>query len=70
MKKVQLKDEIYKVFKWFLITFVPALVLLISTLGTIYNFDTEIITLTIGAIATFIGAITGISNRNYYKGDE
>lgn len=70
MKKVQLKDEIYTFFKWTLITFVPALVLLISTLGTIYKFDTEIITLTIGAIATFIGTITGISNKNYYKGDE
>ena len=70
MKKVQLKDEIYSVFKWFLITFVPALVLLISTLGTIYNFDTEIITLTIGAFATFIGAITGISHVNYYNEKE
>jgi len=66
---MKLKDEIYNVLKWTLITFVPALVLLISTLGTIYHFDTEIITLTIGAIATFLGAITGISNKNYYKGD-
>jgi len=67
---MKLKDEIYNVLKWTLITFVPALVLLISTLGTIYHFDTEIITLTIGAVATFLGAITGISNKNYYKGDE
>lgn len=70
MKKIKLSDKVYKFMKWILITFVPALVLLISTLGTIYNFDTEIITLTIGAFATFLGAITGISNRNYYKGDE
>ncbi len=67
---MKLKDEIYNVLKWTLITFVPALILLISTLGTIYHFDTEIITLTIGAIATFLGAITGISNKNYYKGDK
>lgn len=70
MKNIKLKDEIYVVFKWILITFVPALILLISTLGTIYKFDTEIITLTIGAVATFLGAITGISSKNYYKGDE
>ena len=70
MKKMKLKDEIYIVFKWILITLVPALVLLISTLGTIYKFDTEIITLTIGAIATFLGTITGISNYNYKKGGE
>ena len=70
MKKIKLKDELYLLLKWLLMTFIPALVLLISTLGTIYHFDTEIITLTIGAIATFLGAITGISNRNYYKGEE
>lgn len=70
MKRVKLSDKAYKFMKWFLFTFVPALVLLISTLGTIYNFDTEIITLTIGAIATFLGAITGISHVNYYKEKE
>lgn len=65
---MKLNDKTYNFFKWLLITLVPALILLISTLGTIYNFDTEIITLTIGAIATFIGTITGISNYNYKKG--
>ena len=64
---MKLSNNIYNLFKWILLTLVPALVLLISTLGTIYNFDTEIITLTIGAIATFLGAITGISNYNYNK---
>ena len=60
-----LSDKVYNILKWTLITFVPALILLISTLGTIYGFDTEIITLTIGAIATFIGSLIGISNYNY-----
>ena len=64
---MKLSNGLYDFFKWLLITLVPALILLISTLGTIYHFDTEIITLTIGAIATFIGAITGISNHNYNK---
>jgi hypothetical protein len=48
--------------------FVPALITLIGTLGQIYGFDTEVIVLTISAIATFLGAITGISNYNYKKG--
>lgn len=65
---MKLNDKVYNVFKWALITFVPALTLLISTLGTIYKFDTEVITLTIGAIATFVGTITGVSNYNYKKG--
>lgn len=64
---MKLNDKVYNIFKWLLITVVPACILLISTLGTIYSFDTEIITLTISAIATFIGTITGISNYNYNK---
>lgn len=64
---MKLKDKTYNMFKWLLITVIPAIILLISTLGTIYNFNTEIITLTISAIATFIGTITGISNYNYKK---
>jgi hypothetical protein len=60
-----LPDNVYNVLKWLLLTFTPALIVLISTLGVIYNFDTEVITLTIGAIATSIGALIGISNYNY-----
>lgn len=62
-----LPDKVYNILKWLLLTFTPALIVLISTLGVIYNFDTEVITLTIGAIATFIGALIGISNHNYNK---
>ena len=50
--------------------FIPALISLIGTLGQIYSFDTEKIVLTISAISTFLGIITGISNYNYKKGDE
>jgi hypothetical protein len=64
---MKLNDKVYNIFKWTLIIFVPALITLIGTLGQIYKFDTEIIVLTISAIATFLGAITGISNYNYSK---
>ena len=67
---MKMSNKVYDTFKWFLMKFIPALVLLISTLGVIYSFDTEVITLTIGAIATFIATIVGISNYNYNKGDE
>ena len=50
--------------------FIPAVITLIGTLGKIYNFDTETIILTISAIATFVGAITGISNVNYNKNNK
>lgn len=65
--RLKLNDKIYKVFKWGLIIFIPALITLIGTLGQIYNFDTEKIVLTISAVSTFLGVITGISNYNYTK---
>lgn len=67
---MKLNDKVYKVFKWGLIIFIPAVITLIGTLGQIYNFDTEKIVLTISAVSTFLGVITGISNYNYTKGVE
>lgn len=64
---MKLNDKLYQIFKWGLIIFIPALITLIGTLGEIYNFDTETIVLTISAISTFLGVITGISNYNYKK---
>ena len=62
-----LSDKVYNLLKWLLITFVPALLVLIETLGVIYNYDTQVIILTISAIATFLGALIGVSNSNYNK---
>lgn len=64
---MKLSDTTYDFLKWMLMIVVPALITLISSLGTIYGWDTNTITLTIAAIATFLGVITGISNSNYYK---
>lgn len=66
---MKLNDRVYKIFKWGLIIFIPALITLIGTLGQIYGFETEKIVLTISAISTFLGVITGISNYNYKKGE-
>lgn len=66
---MKLNDKVYKVFKWGLIIFIPAVITLIGTLGQIYGFETEKIVLTISAISTFLGVITGISNYNYKKED-
>lgn len=65
-----LPDKIYKILKWGLLIFVPALITLIGGLGKIYNFDTTTINLTIGIVSTFLGTITGISNASYYKKEE
>lgn len=65
---MKLNNKLYTILKWGLIIFIPALITLIGTLGQIYSFDTEKIILTISAISTFLGVITGISNYNYKKG--
>ena len=67
---MKLNDKVYNVFKWGLLIFIPAVITLIGSLGQIYSFDTEKIVLTISAISTFLGVITGISNYNYNKGDK
>lgn len=67
---MKLNNKVYKAFKWGLLVFVPALLTLIGSLGQIYGFGTEKICLTISVISTFIGVITGISNKNYYKKGE
>lgn len=66
---MKLNNKAYAILKWGLIIFMPALITLIGTLGQIYTFDTEKIILTISAVSTFLGVITGISNYNYKKGE-
>lgn len=66
---MKMNNKIYNILKWGLMIFIPALITFIGTLGTIYGFDTETIVLTISAISTFLGVITGISNYNYNKGE-
>jgi hypothetical protein len=67
---MKLNDSVYNILKWVLMIVVPAFITLISTLGTIYGWDTKTLTLTIAAVATFLGVITGISNSNYYHSDD
>lgn len=64
-----MNNKLYDFIKWFLMIFIPAAIGLIITLGKIYHFETETVVLTISAIATFLGAITGISSYNYNKED-
>lgn len=67
---MKLPNNVYDVLKWACLIAVPALITLISTLGTIYGQDMTTVTATIGAVATFVGALIGISNSNYYKDND
>lgn len=64
---MKMKDKTYDRIKFGLFIFIPALITLIGSLGKIYNFNTEIIILTISAITTFVGTVTGLSNVKYNK---
>jgi len=60
-----LPNKLYNALKWILATAVAPTISLIEGLGTLYNFDTHYITITIALVATFLGALIGYSNYNY-----
>lgn len=64
---MKIPDKVYDVLKWVIMIAAPALVTLISTLGSIYSVDMTVVTATIGAITTFVGALIGISTSTYNK---
>lgn len=62
-----MSNKVYDVVKWVLLTFVPALVYLITSLSDVYNFNADVIIQTISIIATFAGLLVGISSAKYKK---
>lgn len=63
-----LPDKLYNVLKWLCLIFAPALITLLTTVFTLYNIPhVEVVTGTIAAVATFIGALIGVSTKSYKK---
>ena len=63
-----LPEKVYNVLKWLCLIFAPALVTLIATIFALYHINgAEIVCGTISAIATFIGALIGVSTKAYNK---
>jgi len=52
---MKLPNKVYDNMKWVLTIATPAVIVLIKTIGAIYNFNSDVITATIAAIATFAG---------------
>lgn len=67
---MKLSNKTYHIIKWTVLTFMPALSVLVGALGKGYGWDTETVILTINSVALFLGAITGVSNYNYNKEDK
>ena len=65
---MKLPDRLYNVLKWILSVCVAPTIALITALGELYGFETFKITETILIVASFLGAIFGISVIQYNKG--
>ena len=61
-------NKIYDILKWISVIVIPAIVVLINTLGQVWNWHyTKEISMTISAIGVFIGALIQISSAKYKK---
>ena len=62
-----ISNKAYDVLKWIVIIFMPALNGLIFTLGNVLQFDTTVVCGIISAVHVFLGALIGVSTKNYNK---
>lgn len=68
---MQMNNKTYDLLKYIALYVLPALATLVLTLGNIWGLPyTEAIAATITAIDTFLGAILGISAKEYQKAQE
>lgn len=67
---MKMSNKMFDVLKWIAILFLPALATLVAVVFKIWNlpYGPEI-SATITAVATFLGAILGVSHIQYKKGE-
>lgn len=67
---MKMSNRLYDCLKWIAILFLPALATLVAVVFKIWGlpYGPEIAA-TITAVATFLGAILGVSHIQYKKGD-
>ncbi len=67
---MKLPNRIYDALKWIALIFLPATAVLYGALAPVWGwaYPDEIV-YTITAVDTFLGALLGISNMNYKKGE-
>ena len=65
---MKLPDKVYNVLKWIALIVLPALAVLYATVGQAWGWPhIEAICITINAVATFIGALIGVSHLTMKK---
>lgn len=67
---MKMSNRVFDILKWIAILLLPALATLVSVVFKIWNlpYGPEI-SATITAVATFLGAILGVSHIQYKKGE-
>lgn len=66
-----MSNRVYDVLKWVAMFFLPALAILIKSLGHIWGFAwAQEVADTVVAVNAMLAAVLGISSVNYYGGDE
>lgn len=66
-----MSNKLYDVLKWIAIVFLPALTTFVGVvLNSLDVGNSEVILTIMTGLATFLGAILGISNYNYQKESE
>lgn len=67
---MKFNNKVYDALKWICICVSPALATLITGLGLLYGFQTDVIVGTITLVTAFVGTVIGISSVNYAKDNE
>lgn len=63
-----ISDKLYNKLKWICVIGVPALNVFLTTIFALYHLPhIDIVVGTISAVATFIGALIGVSTKAYNK---
>lgn len=65
-----MSNKLFDILKWILLVAVAPTIALITGLGELYGFNTTLIVGTISLVATFLGALLGVSNVKYKKRDD
>ena len=66
-----LSNKQYDIIKWVVILLLPALSVLVGTLGQAYGFvHTDLAVTTINAVTVFLGVITGVSTYQHNKEED
>lgn len=68
---MKIPNKLYDILKWLCLIASPAIIAFITTIFSLYQIPgVEVVTGTIAAVTTLIGALIGISSANYHKDGE